>query len=645
MSRRVLSAALRALDTAPSDARRLLDALRPRRDQLPPAEQIAAGLIAFDARRYDDALAWLDAAGRLQDPLATGALTQAASLAEQLGWNHRAIAFLRRRQELQPDHVGTRQRLADLFAQTRNWEDAVDVLDSGPIGPRGALLRADLLVRLADPRARAAVGSLEAAPLQRAALFGRLGAHEDALEALGDADGSARALCLLRSGRFDEARAVAAALDGAVPAMVQGASLLAGGPPLFAEGEAAAALTLLDAAVEADPNLGEALLWRAEARLRLGDEAGALADIDSGVLLSGGYVLGARLLRYLLEVRAARRPTVGGLLKKALEPFAPLIPSRGGRRINAGILEELGPGLRAVGFDRAALDRLASRDGVEGVVPAVIARLGGDRTPSGPPSPRARARRCLELIRSLPPEAVLERFATVNAELGPSSMGLVHQGELRLWMGDWDGALADFRGCLGLNRHTRWGWIGQLGTQSLGGDPEEALRVGAKGVEVMGGYGPSHYVYRAEALRRLGRLDEARADLEHAVEINPTRLGAWVTLALLTAEQGDDARFGAVIEHVVPRAAGLLARAAEELGVDLGVLWPDPGGHREHGALRPVLARAHAMMRGNRSSSCLTWFTGDGELRLTHRPRDGDNDVSLIGSATRRTRAARLLSL
>ena len=647
-----MGAALAALPDAPSEARRLLDRVDPLLPAAAPATRLAAGLVAFEARRYARALDHLAAVGRSGHPLATGALTQAASLAAQLGWTHQALELLTARQALQPAHVGTRQKMADLLAQTRNYEAAAAVLAAGPTGRRGALLHAEMLLALGDPGAARAIDAVEAAvedPLVLAGLLGRSGAPDRAADVLARAPQTqdtraARALCLLRAGRFGAA--LEASQDDPTSLMVRGAALLAAGPPLYAVGRSAEALLLLDAAILAQPQGGEARLWRAEARLRLGDEAGALEDIDRGVLLSGGYVLGARLMRYLLEVRAARRSTLGGVVTRVLEPLAPLIPGRSARRINAGILEELGPGLRSLGLSGATLATLAERSGVERVLPDVIVRLGGDRSPRGPDSPRAQARRTLELIRSAPPAAVLARFAALNDALGPSSMGVVHQGELRLWMGDWAGAIADFGEALRRNRHTRWGWIGQLGSEAVGGDPERALAVGARGVEVMGGYGPSHYVYRAEALWRLDRHAEARADLEEAVGLNPTRIGAWLTLAVVTAEQGDGARLTDVLEHLVPRVAPMLSMAAQATGTPLETIWRDDGSlGSDRAALLPVLRAARVMMRGNRSSSCLTWFAPDGSLRLTHRPRPSGNDPSRTGSDVRRRRAAQLLAL
>ena len=56
---------------------------------------------------------------------------------------------------------------------------------------------------------------------------------------------------------------------------------------------------------------------------------------------------------------------------------------------------------------------------------------------------------------------------------------VVHRAELLLWMGRYEEARAAFERSLELNRHTRWGWIGQLGNESFLGDPERALALSA----------------------------------------------------------------------------------------------------------------------------------------------------------------------
>jgi tetratricopeptide (TPR) repeat protein len=136
----------------------------------------------------------------------------------------------------------------------------------------------------------------------------------------------------------------------------------------------------------------------------------------------------------------------------------------------------------------------------------------------------------------------------------------------------------------------------------------------ARGVEVMGGTtGPAVYVYRGEAHRRLGQLERARADLERAIELTPTRVGAWVNLALVHDARGDPEAFAEVWTHLERTASGLLSSAAAALGV---TLFRDPGDEPTQAERRAVLEQALRLMRGNRSTSCATFFSPDGRLRF-----------------------------
>jgi hypothetical protein len=113
-------------------------------------------------------------------------------------------------------------------------------------------------------------------------------------------------------------------------------------------------------------------------------------------------------------------------------------------------------------------------------------------------------------------------------------------------------------------------------------------------------------VHRGEAYRRLGRLAEARADLETATQIHPSRLGAWVNLALVYDALGraDDA--ASIHARILARAPGLLSDAALAAELD------ETGAP---GTRVRVLESALELMRGNRASTCQTYVTHRGALR------------------------------
>jgi tetratricopeptide (TPR) repeat protein len=219
--------------------------------------------------------------------------------------------------------------------------------------------------------------------------------------------------------------------------------------------------------------------------------------------------------------------------------------------------------------------------------------------PSGRDGPRFASRRALELLRSRSLDDTLRAFAELEHTYPQSSLPACHHAEALLWAGRLDEAEKEFRRALSLVRGTRFAWIGLTGVACLRGRFDEALRISAEGVETMGRTeGPAVFVYRGEVLRHLGRLDEARRDLERAIELSPRRLSATLNLALVD----DDARLQAM---VFDRAPGLVSDAAYELRRD-GVASP---------SRRGILERALVMLRGNRSTSLITYWC-EGRMRL-----------------------------
>ncbi|RLB54708.1 MAG: hypothetical protein DRJ42_08430, partial [Deltaproteobacteria bacterium] len=244
-------------------------------------------------------------------------------------------------------------------------------------------------------------------------------------------------------------------------------------------------------------------------------------------------------------------------------------------------------------------------------------------------SPRHASRRALQLIRSASPTRVLAALDEVCARYPDSSLPVCHRGELRLWLGDLPGARADLEAAIGIQPATRWAWIGLTGIETLEGHPEEALATSARGIALMNDtVGNSVYGYRADAEFALQRSDEALRDLEEAVRLSKSRLGAWVSLVAVLDHRGDHGRAAQIFARLLEDAPGLLSDAARELGV---VLWSAPEARVSPSARRAVTDRALSLLGGNRSSTCITYRTSEGRLRLVprpggRRPHDTDDD-------------------
>ncbi|MCA9716227.1 MAG: hypothetical protein KC468_16215, partial [Myxococcales bacterium] len=358
---------------------------------------------------------------------------------------------------------------------------------------------------------------------------------------------------------------------------------------------------------------------RAELALRESDLPEAHALLNHAVARAGGFLFVAWILRALVviaETEAEPTPLGHNVLEEIRDVLLELFPDA------AEVVDAGAPGpLRALLED--ALRRLGGNRATAATTVDARGVLHRLRTRTGA---RYSSRMALKTLVSLGPGGALRRLDAACERYPRSALAVCHRGELHLWMGDLERARADFERSIAMVRGTRFAYIGLTGVDILEGAPARALETSARGVAVMRGTeGPAVYVYRGEALRLLGRREEARRDLVRAIQHHPTRIGAWINLGLLAADEGDAEALRRVFAQLSARAHGLLSDAARERDV---TIWPGdhvPGPDGD--ALRGVLARALEMMRGNRSSSTHTYFTRGGALRFTDSSPPCDAEV------------------
>lgn len=622
---------LRAADWVEAGRRREARAEIERAVGLDPRAALLTARLRYGLRDYQRALDDLDAAARGGAPIP--ALEAKFELAFRLGWAHDAIDAAARALAIDPSRTSFHLSAAKLLTDARCYAAALRHIEPAARDPRFegdgriAIAAAGLHVALgrSEDARRALRQGVERMPgdlparMEAARLSIELGDFDEAeghlRGALEIAPGHAPAFLALGSvrlwsGEVEAARDLAERALAVDPASAEAYRLRGGASALAGSYERAR--IDLDAALAKDPDEGEALIWRGEIKLRAGDMKGALADIGRGVTASGGFVLAARLLRLIASIKIGDQPPhlTYSIYEDVFESLLELFPDERGA-LESGEREEM-----LILFERA----LAALSGNRSATPTALLRTSQNgrsgpalvRLWAGAP-PRHAARLALELIRAVPPAEALVELNAVIERHPASATPLCHRGELYLWLGEYKEARRDFERALDLERKTRWGYIGLGAVELCEGDPASALETLHRGVEEMGGTtGPSLFVYRGEAYRRLGKLDEALADLERSVAESPGRVGAWLNLALASAESGREARCGDVMERLVSQAPGLLSDAAADLGVDI---FEGPG-LSARACERAVLERALEMMRGNRSSTCITYFSSRGLLRL-----------------------------
>lgn len=373
-------------------------------------------------------------------------------------------------------------------------------------------------------------------------------------------------------------------------------------------GDLAAAERDLDAAVVAAPGLTEAWCWRAEVRLRAGRADDAFSDaLRATDSVSSVEPFVAHLLRLLAPL--------GQESNERLTPF---------------VLEEVAEGIEALCPGAAPI--LARGDGREFSKLAwnALERLGNNRstTPTTVaadgsvsrlflrPSPRWRGSWALATIQTEGIDAARRHLDDVVADSPQSPIALCYRGELDLYLGEFASALGYFRRAIELDPATRWAYIGSFAVEMFTTGPEAALNLWRQAERKCHSPGPTLYGYRGEAYRRLGRLDDAIAELSRSVQTSPTRIGSWINLGLAYAAAADVEGLRGVLDEIKRRAAGFVSDAARECAIPVwgGEVLPPA-------TVRDLLEHMLVMLRGNRSSTYPAYFTHSGDLRFVPRGR------------------------
>lgn len=574
---------------------------------------LVAGQLALALSDFDRGLLLTQRAAELSPPLRRQAVEQALAAADGASLGHDAREIAERALASDPRDSRALAWLLKLCGQARWYGRAVEhglsLLELLPHEPELRFSVARLLCRLerrdealALARSALTLDSSQAARLQAARIALDAGAITTCRDLLRDlaAEGNATASVelgrlALWSGDLAEARRVAA-LHATER---DGQRLLAALAVVEARYDDAEAL--LAALCRDDPDDTECQALRAEAALRAERLESFDRSATAALASSDRYLPSVWLLR--LMHRATHNPL---------------------SHVPRGAFAEVRPALRELTPEFTRVLEGCEPNELLPVLALALERLSGNR--SELPTRRVdsdcerlgeraglrhRCRQALELIRIAPPEVAEQALDAIVEEQPEASLALAHRGELMLWLGRLSDARADLEQALAIEPETRWAYIGLCGVETLDGNPSAALAICARGIERMHGTtGPAVHAYRGEAHRRLGHTDLALEDLRRAVASHPHRVGARVNLALALGDAGDDEAALGAFTHLLCTAPALMSDAGNSLGVSVFDRVPSSPQRGE------VLRCALEMMRGNRSSSCVTYFTPAGKLRL-----------------------------
>jgi tetratricopeptide (TPR) repeat protein len=540
-----------------------------------------------------------------------------AESAARLGWMSEAIRCIDAVARQKPAAAAPHDRATRILGEAGDLDGALHHLREAAARDPGSVDRclreARLLIRLerleeARTAARAALAMLPDSAALRV----------EAATLLMDADAIDEAEVLLHQALVQDPAIVQARLllaqlrlwrgdargatDAARNLLASDATIAAGhrilGAAHLLEGRWVEAIAPLDQSLAVDPRNAETLVWRAEARLRLGQFREAASDAMAGAEASEVYVV-ATIVRLAAVLRSGEH----------VRDFSDI----------HDVLDKVSPGA-AAGLERESLDRILA------VLDDCLRGLRGNRTASSltfvadgssqlrrlrtAPPPRRQLIEAQGRVEMAGFEATIRGFDRFFEKFPRSPLPACYRGELYLWSGDYEHARGDFELALRIKEPTRWAYIGLAAVDLMEGDPERSLATNAHGLQRMGGTtGPTLFAYRGEAYRRLGQLDRAIPDLETAVRDRPLRVGAWVNLALARHAAGDSQITREIWERLRHTAPAFTCESARE-----AEMVDDKDAPLE--SIVRALERGLVMLRGNRSSSCITWFNARNELRV-----------------------------
>jgi tetratricopeptide (TPR) repeat protein len=218
----------------------------------------------------------------------------------------------------------------------------------------------------------------------------------------------------------------------------------------------------------------------------------------------------------------------------------------------------------------------------------------------------------VSLQRALPrlgPDVVLAEFRRLVAKHPGLAPFLAYQGEVLLWLGQYEAALELFTEAWNKTRN-RWSYIGLGAALAALGREDEAQKAWDEGAAFHHGSLPGEATrsYRAEIAIRRGDLETAEALVRGGLAARPTRLRAWILYSELALHRGDKQRAKDAFRHAFTLCPGLFSRTPEHW--KLLTQWhPDDA--------MAVVTSIRSQMRGNASSTMFTWFEPSGTFRAS----------------------------
>lgn len=391
----------------------------------------------------------------------------------------------------------------------------------------------------------------------------------------------------------------------------------------FIEGTPERTLSILDEVEATSPSSAhdaEHQLWRAEALVALGRFNEAVrAGLYSHHI---GHGFAQHLIHPLIAARRSLESTFSGLTRMAdglssklfrqdSTPMLDVLCEMLSGVVAPEVLVRLSGDLR---LRLRTLEKLKNEmGGNRGARPTRLVTRPGERTRmvnwDVRPDARQAAVSLLSRLTVEDPATLLSEFRALGERFPRSPFPYTYQGELRLWLGDYSGAVESFNEAL-RRKSTRWAYIGLAAASLYQGDLGRAngfFRAGA--IRFKKRAAATTYVYRGEMRRLRGDFKGALADLELAVSQRPSRVAARMNLGLTYAALHRPRDAQRELRRAFGEVPGFFFLAAKSLGREMPLAF-------DIASTKPVVERALELMKGNRSSFLYSLVDDAGTLRV-----------------------------
>jgi len=230
---------------------------------------------------------------------------------------------------------------------------------------------------------------------------------------------------------------------------------------------------------------------------------------------------------------------------------------------------------------------------------------------------RPRASRIQQKIRTRQVDFIIkeiEDLLPMYEDPSEAAQIYTHCGELFLWTGRYKQAKNYFEKSLELDCEVIWSYTGLSGVAVMEKKYQDAFDIMTLCNRNTGLHIPSTaFLYLGEAYIQTDKLEDAFQSIQLGLKDKPYRLSGWINLAIIHSKVKKFEMVQSIFDKITKKAMYLVKDAKNELALQENLSDIETV---------QVLEKMLIMMRGNRSSRLITYYTSAGDFRFVDNVRE-----------------------